>query len=183
MFIITNIWYLYLAKDVIRLECVKNKFISHAAYLLKIEHLHHDYSLIHHKFTISVLNGSVDVPKILSNIKLRIASHSTRSHNLFYIFLYSTSYSFRSSLFTFIIINFRDVGPLETVQFFKIVLTNKRKTIMYILSSRCLTFMRFRLYMNYKLKFVISDFNSIFCNLINVYFTQKNTQLLKKFCT
>ena len=95
------IWHPYLTKDVIRLERVQNRFLSYAAYLLKIEHPRHDYLPIRsnlsipllstrrsdadHKFISSVLSGSLDVPEILSEVKLRVPSHSTRIHTLFFV--------------------------------------------------------------------------------------------------
>jgi len=70
---------------VTRLERVQNRFLSYAAYLLKIEHPKHDYFEILSKLNIpllltqlseadlnlisSVLNGSLEVPEILSGIK------------------------------------------------------------------------------------------------------------------
>lgn len=108
------IWHPYLARDLIRLERVQNRFLSYAAYLLNIEHPQHDYSLIRSKLNIpllstrrseadfnfisSVLNGSLDVPEILSDIKLRVPSHNTRIHNIFHIPPHSTSYGFNHPL-------------------------------------------------------------------------------------
>jgi len=84
--ILSFIWNPYLAKYVIRLERVQNRFLSYAAYLLIIEHPHHDYSQIRSKlklntplllnrrseadlnFISSVLNGSIEVVKMLSDM-------------------------------------------------------------------------------------------------------------------
>jgi len=95
---------------VTRLERVQNRFLSYAAYLLKIERPQHDYSQIRSKLNIpllstlrseadpnlisSVLNGSLEVSEILSDVKLRVPSHNTRNHNLFHILFHTTSYGF-----------------------------------------------------------------------------------------
>lgn len=97
-----------LAKEMIRLEQVQNRFLSYVTYLLEIEDPHHDYLLIHSninipllsilrsdtdlKFISSILNGALDVSEILSDMKLCVLSYSSRNHNLFYIPPHSTSY-------------------------------------------------------------------------------------------
>jgi len=99
---------------VIRLERAQNRFFSYAAYLLKTEHPQHDYSQIRSKLNtpllsnygseanlnliLSVLNGSIEVVKILSSIQLCALSHNTRNHNLLYIPPHSISYVFNHPL-------------------------------------------------------------------------------------
>lgn len=98
----------------IRLERAQNRFLSYVAYLLKTEHPQHDYSQIHSKLNtpllsnrrskadlnliLSVLNGSIEVVKILSIIQLCALSYNTRNHNLLHIPPHSISYVFNHPL-------------------------------------------------------------------------------------
>lgn len=42
-----TVWHPYLAKDLLRLERLQNRFLSYVVFLLKIDHPQHDYSTIH----------------------------------------------------------------------------------------------------------------------------------------
>jgi hypothetical protein len=108
------IWHPHLARDELRLERVQNRFLSYAAFKLKIKHPLHDYSLISsnlqipslasrragadHHFISSLLEGSLDFPELLSSISFRVPSHSTRNHSLYQLPYHRTSYGFNHPL-------------------------------------------------------------------------------------
>jgi len=101
------VWHPYLSKDELRLERVQDKFLSYIAYIMKIVHPPHDYSLLRsmleipllssrrhdadEHFITSLLDGTIDAPDLLSNISLRIPSFS-RNHSLFQVPTHNTSY-------------------------------------------------------------------------------------------
>jgi hypothetical protein len=103
------IWHPYLAKDILRIERVQNKFLSHLAYVLKINHPRHDYSLLQnlfniptlssrrqdvdHQFVSSILNGSLDVPCILSNINFQVPTFYSRNITPFHIPFHSSNHN------------------------------------------------------------------------------------------
>jgi hypothetical protein len=102
------VWHPHLSRDILRMERVQNRFLSYAAFLLKIDHPQHDYSLIRstlrlpslasrrieadHSFITSLLNGSVDSPDLLSSISFRVPTHNARIHCLFQLPHHHTSY-------------------------------------------------------------------------------------------
>ncbi|KAE9529676.1 hypothetical protein AGLY_011772 [Aphis glycines] len=103
------VWHPYLAKDQLRLERVQNRFLSYAAFLLKIAHSPHDYSSIRSSlnipllssrriesdlsFATSLLNGTVDAPDLLSSIPFRVPVHYTRNHFLYLVPSHRFNYS------------------------------------------------------------------------------------------
>lgn len=103
------VWYPYLAKDQLRIERVQNRFLSYAAFLLKIDHPTHDYSSVRSSLNIptlasrrvdadfsfisSLLNGPTDAPDLLSSIYFRVPIHSSRNHSLFLVPSHRTNYS------------------------------------------------------------------------------------------
>jgi hypothetical protein len=105
----TVVWHSYLAKDQLRLERVQNRFLSYAAFLLKIVHPPHDYSSIRSSlnilllssrrieadlsFVTSLLNGTVDAPDLLSSISFRVPVHYTRNHSLYLVPSHRFNYS------------------------------------------------------------------------------------------
>lgn len=102
------VWHPYLAYDQIRIERVQNRFLSFIAFLLKLDHIPHDYSPIRsylniptlhsrrieadRSFITSLLDGSLDAPELLSLVSFRVPSHSSRHHTLFHIPSHRTSY-------------------------------------------------------------------------------------------
>ncbi|XP_060846337.1 uncharacterized protein LOC132926003 [Rhopalosiphum padi] len=107
------VWHPYLAKDELRLERVQNRFLSYIAYIMKIPHPTHDYSLIRsslgipmlstrrqdadERFITSLLGGTIDAPDLLSKICFRIPSFS-RNHALFQVPTHNTLYGHKSPL-------------------------------------------------------------------------------------
>lgn len=108
------VWHPYLARDVLRIERVQNRFLSYAAFILKIDHPQHNYTSILSalrlpslasrridadiSFIESILNGSISSPDLLSQISFRVPSHNTRNHSLFQIPHHRTSYGQNHSL-------------------------------------------------------------------------------------
>ena len=102
------VWHPYLARDTIRLERVQNRFLSYAAFLLKIAHPQHDYTIIRATLNIpllstrraeaditfltSLLNGFIVAPDLLSSISFRVPSQNIRNHSIFQLPLHHTSY-------------------------------------------------------------------------------------------
>jgi hypothetical protein len=102
------VWHPYLAKDELRLERVQNRFLSYIAYIMKIPHPTHDYSLIRsslgipmlstrrqdadERFITSLLGGTIDAPDLLSKICFRIPSFFSRNHALFQVPTHNTLY-------------------------------------------------------------------------------------------
>jgi len=91
------VWHPYLAKDQLRLERVQYRLLSYISFLLKIEHLQHDYSSVLLKLNIStlssrrfdaadfhfiqvLLDGSIDAPYVLSSINFRVSSYPSKHH-------------------------------------------------------------------------------------------------------
>lgn len=87
------VWHPYLDKDQLRVEHVRKKFLSYAAYFLKIiGHPPHNYSLIFSRhitdlnfIRYSLLNSFCNIPDLLSviNFNFRISSYPTRNHKSF----------------------------------------------------------------------------------------------------
>ncbi|VVC43216.1 Reverse transcriptase domain [Cinara cedri] len=102
------VWKPFLAKDQIRLEHVQNKFLNYVAFQFSIHHIPHDYTNMRQvlniqtlssrrdnadlEFISALLNGSLDVPDLLSSIPFRTPSHSSRTQSRFYISAHKTSY-------------------------------------------------------------------------------------------
>lgn len=102
------VWKPYLAKDLIRLERVQNKFLNYAAFKFNIQHTPHDYSNIRQVLNIqtlttrrdkadldfldALLNGSLDVPDLLALIQFKVPNYSSRSQPRFSIPPHRTTY-------------------------------------------------------------------------------------------
>lgn len=87
-------WHPYLACDELRIDYIQNLLLSYAAFLLKIKHSNHDYSTLRStlnipilssyridadiSFITSIINGSLDSPKLLSSIPFHVPSNKTR---------------------------------------------------------------------------------------------------------
>lgn len=98
----------------LRIECVLNKFLFYISYIPKIEHHQHDSSLIHKSHNIStiffrriravlcfitfLLNSTLDVPDLLSNISFHVPILIMLETILFFIFRPTPSYGHNHSL-------------------------------------------------------------------------------------
>ena len=73
------VWHPYLAKDQLRLERVQNRFLSYAAFLLKIVHPPHDYSSIRSSLNIPLLSSrriEADLSFVTSLLNDQIIAHT-----------------------------------------------------------------------------------------------------------
>jgi hypothetical protein len=108
------IWHPYHAKDQHRLERVQNRFLSFAAYILKINVPNHDYEQLRNLFNIpslssrrtkidsnflfALLKGTLDAPELLARIPFKVPTFASRNQVQFYIPHHFTAYSFNHPL-------------------------------------------------------------------------------------
>jgi hypothetical protein len=102
------LWDRHTTSSSLQLERVQRRFLSFAAYVLKIDHVPHDYfpvltelhlsSLVDRRATANLsflrklLDGSIDAPTLLSSINFKVPQRSLRSHTTFSIPNCSTNY-------------------------------------------------------------------------------------------
>lgn len=93
------IWNPYLAKDQLRLDFVQHIFLSYAAFILKLPSSNHEYSdisrhlsipslssrcnYIDYQFIHALLNNSIGVPDLLSQVLFKVSSYYVRKHTPF----------------------------------------------------------------------------------------------------
>jgi hypothetical protein len=95
------VWHPYLSKDQLRIEQVQHKFLSYAAFILKLPSPNHNYSDISYllnipslssrrnninlQFIHAFLDNSIDTPDLLSKIQFKVPSYNVRNQTPFYI--------------------------------------------------------------------------------------------------
>jgi hypothetical protein len=103
------VWHTYLSKEQLRIERVQHKFLSYAAFILKLPSLNHNYSDISYlqnipslssrtnnidlQFVHALLYNSIDSSDLLSKIQFKVPSHNVRNHTPCYIPTQFSSFS------------------------------------------------------------------------------------------
>ena len=89
------LWDPFVVVDSCHLERVQRRFLSSAAYMLKIVHPPHDYSPVSHAFNLAsladrrvkanldflrkLINGSINAPSLLVQVNFKVPHRTTRS--------------------------------------------------------------------------------------------------------
>jgi len=97
-----------------QLENIQRKLLSWAAYILKIKHPPHEYSLVMQElclisladrrvnanieFLNKLMDGRIDASSLLSSINIKVPSRITRHHVPFEVPMHTTSYGRNSPL-------------------------------------------------------------------------------------
>ncbi|XP_022175933.1 uncharacterized protein LOC111038911 [Myzus persicae] len=102
------LWDPYTVSDSCQLERVQRRFLSCAAFLLKINHPPHDYFLVMQELSLisladrrvnanieflnKLVDGRIDAPSLLSIVNFKVPSRTTRYHAPFVVPAHTTNY-------------------------------------------------------------------------------------------
>ncbi|XP_025425705.1 uncharacterized protein LOC112694457 [Sipha flava] len=103
------LWDPYTVSDSCQLERVQRRFLSCAAFVLKINHPPHDYFLVMQELSLisladrrvnanieflnKLVDGRIDAPSLLSLVNFKVPSRTTRYHAPFVVPAHTTNYS------------------------------------------------------------------------------------------